>query len=757
MQQSAPPAPALQPEGQPMPQGMPGLPQAPVEEDQPAYAPYQEEDPAIGHKKLIAWIDKANIAEELDESLLGALGARCAREYDIDLGTRSEWEERSKAAMDLAMQIAKAKQHPWPGAANIVYPLMTVAAVQFAARSYPAIIQNRNVVKGVVVGPDKGIPQIGQDGSPVVMMTPQGPQPQWAQPPGSKRERARKIGEHMSWQLLCEMKEWEEGTDKLLHILPVIGCCFRKSYFDPAMGRNISALVMAQNVVINYWAPSLDRVRISEDIKLYPSEIEEMVRAGLFIEHEYGTAEDSAGDEDAPHEFVEQHRTLDLDEDGYPEPYVVTYHKRSHKIARIKARYDADGVHINRQGQVAKIEPIQYYTKYDFLPSLDGGIYGTGYGQLLGPINAAVNTSLNMMFDAAHLQTMGGGFVGRGLSMNSGSLKFKLGEWKVVNAPGQTVRESIVPLQHAGPSAQLYQLLVFLIEAGKEVASVKDALTGEAAAATMQPTTLMALIEQGLKVFTAIYKRIHRGLGEEYSKLYKLNQKYLQYQTRFQIGDEWKTITKDDYAKGGGVEPISDPAMVSDMQRAAKAQFLQGFRGQPDVNQPELLTRIWDAAQVDEPEKLHAQQQPPNPELIAKAAEMELKGHEMEAKIASLKFQQLKDLTQAVLNLANADKVVGDGHLAWIEQHIDAYRAQMESLMQPAGKGQEGEGDDGGEGEAPQRLAPPPGGLQGPLPGMSDQLPGDGSMAAPFPDARQSRSGNWYPGHPATARNIGGM
>ena len=69
---------------------------------------------------------------------------------------------------------------------------------------------------------------------------------------------------------------------------------------------------------------------------------------------------------------------------------------KSSPIARIVARYDADWVRVNRSsGQVVRIEPVDYYTQYDFWPSLDGGIYGTGLGQLLGPINEAVNTNLN--------------------------------------------------------------------------------------------------------------------------------------------------------------------------------------------------------------------------------------------------------------------------------------------------------------------------------------------------------------------------
>lgn len=695
------------------------------QDDLAQFEPQDQDDQAEDRpdpRRLLSFIDHPNIANELEEDQLNQIGQKVVRERQLDDDTRADWKMRSEAAMDMAMQVAKAKQHPWQGASNVIYPLMTVAAVQFAARAYPAIVQGRNVVKGVVVGPDNGIPQVAPDGSPAVQMNQQGqPQPVWAQKPGSKRDRALRIGQHMSWQLLVEMKEWEEGTDKLLHILPIVGCCFRKTYFDKGLGRHVSRLVLPQHMVIQYMAESMERApRLSEDIRLYPNEIEENVRAGLFIEHEYGVAADSNGDDDAPHEFIEQHRRLDLDEDDYPEPYIVTVHKATGKVARITAGFDRENIEFDRDGRVIRIEAIAYYTKYDFMPSLDGGIYGTGYGQLLGPVNAAVNTSLNMMFDAAHLQNTGGGFVGRGLSMHSGSMRFKLGEWKIVNSPGQTVREAIVPLQHQGPSAQLYQLLVFLVEAGKEIASVKDALTGEAAAATMQPTTLMALIEQGLKVFTAIYKRVHRACASEYDKLYRLNRVYLQRQARFQVGDEWKTVTQEDYARGGGVIPISDPAMVSDMQKAAKAQFLMGFNNHPLVKQDELLRRVFDAGQIEDPDKL-MQPQPANPEIMAKVAEMELKGHEAEAKIGSAKAQQIKDLTQAVLNLANADKAVGDAHLGWIEQHIDMYRMQIEALSTPAQGTQEpGEGEGVPAAPVAQHLPAPPPALGGaPMPGSA--------------------------------------
>jgi chaperonin GroES len=673
---------------------------------------------AFDHQRLIENIQNPNIAEDLDEDVLSSIGQKVRREHQIDLDTRSDWERESREAMDLAMQVAEEKTFPWPKASNIIYPALTVAAIQFAARSYPAIVQGRNVVKGVVTGADDGQPMINQaTGQPYIQNTPKGPQPVWLVAPGAKGERAKRIGEHMSWQLLDEITEWEEETDKMLHALPIIGCCFRKSLYDPSMGCNASMLVLAQNLVINYHAKSMERApRLTEHLQFYPYEIEEQVRAGLFLDLTYDASGSGSQDEDAPREFLEQHRWWDLDEDGYPEPYIVTIHKETGKVARIVARYDAEGVHLSRTTkQIAKIEPIHFYTKYDFLPNPDGGIYGVGFGKLLGPINRAVNTTLNQMFDAGSLQVTGGGFIGRGPSLHAGSLRFKLGEWKQVNVPGQTLKESIVPFNHPGPNAVMFSLLGMMIDAGKEVASVKDILAGDVNAQTMQPTTLLALIEQGLKVFTGIFKRVNRSLKKELDKLYRLNRIYLQNESRYQVGEEWRTIRKDDYAEGGGVRPVADPTMVSDMQRMARAQFLQSYQNDPNIKRVEVIKRIFAAADIEKPDELINEENPPNPQILAATADLELKGEKTKADVATAKATQMEKLSAAVLNLAKADKENESVRLEDTAQYIKLLEIQMNALLQPA--------DDRGQG-GPGQAQPPPGPPEQP-PGL-DQGAGPG-------------------------------
>ena len=611
-------------------------------------------------QRLIRWSDPTktlNICDEIienvsdGESLLGRIGQRVVREYEIDLMSRSEWERSMDKALKLAMQVAEGKTSPWQGASNVVFPLVATAAIQFNARAFPAIVQGQDVVKGIVVGDDSGVPAIDpRTQQPVMDMD--GNVVVWQVKPGAKRARADRVAQHMSWQFTSEQSEWIEETDRLLIMLPIIGCMFRKTFFDMQAGRNASVLATAKDVVINYWAKSTDTApRISELIKLYPYEIIEEERAGTFLKDvQYGMAEGALdGDEDAPHALIEQHRRWDLDGDGYPEPIVVTVHKQTAKVVRIVARYDPEGIRLNKDtNQIQRIDQVLYYTKYDFLPNMEGGIYGFGLGRLLNPINEAVDTTLNQMFDAETLRIHGGGFLGKGLGMKSGQTTLRMGEWKVVNALGATIKDSIVPMVHQGASPVLFQLLGFLIEAAKELASNTEVLSGNQSKGNVPATTTLALIEQGLKVFTAVYKRIYLAEQSEFLKQYRLNRLYLNNSTQYQRGDEWKTITREDYTQNTGIEPIADPSMVSDMQMLARAEVLEKYREDPVVNRKAVLERIFKYAKIDDIEELLDTDQPPDP-LLVKKLQIEEMGK---------KADVLQKMSASILNLANADKVI---------------------------------------------------------------------------------------------------
>lgn len=627
-------------------------------------------------------VKSKNIAEMLEDAEISIIGSTAKREYQLDYDSRREWRKDIDKAMDIALQVKQPKTFPWKDASNVKYPLLTTASIQFAARAYPAIVNNASVAKCKIVGSDAGVPQVDERGQPIPDPQSVDPEtgeptaPLWEKPPGAKRQRGDRVARHMSWQLTDEMEEWEADTDRLMHVLPITGVAFRKSWFDPIKGRNCSKLVMPQDLVINYDAKSMeDAPRMTYEFQLYPHQVTERVREGLYLDQPLGGSEN--GDDDGPMDFLEQHRLLDLDEDGYPEPYIVTLHKKTGYVMRIVARFDGDSLFLNDAAEVKKITPHVYFTLYGFIPNPESAIYFLGFGKLLGPINESVNTALNQMFDSATLQITGGGFIGNGIRIPKGSLRFRPGEYKVVASGGQKLADSIFKMDHSGPSPVLFQLLGLLIDAGKEISSVQDVMMGDTGNTEQTATTTLALIEQGMKSFSAIFKRIHRSLGKELKVLYDLNRRFMPEEQYFNVLDEMDAVSQSDYQTGDfDIVPISDPAMVTDMQRMAKADYLKQFIGDQYFNQMEIRTRMMDAANVDT-DRLLQEPGPPPRDLTAEAkflkavGELRLKKEMQPAEITKLLTSALKDVTssqagEGAMGVGQAEEV--------IEEINDEYR-----------------------------------------------------------------------------------
>lgn len=524
-----------------------------------------------------SFIQQINISLMLEKDVLSKIGMEVTRGYDIDKGSRSDWEQKTKTAMDLAMQVIETKTFPWNNAANVKYPLITTAAIQFSARAYPAIISGANVVKGMVTGPDED---------------------------GEKKKRAERIGHHMSYQLLNQIQEWDEDMDKLLLQLSIVGCAFRKTYYDNSLGRNCSDMVEAKYLVFNHAVPFRKLRRVTHEIPLFKNDVIERIRSGLFNEIELGMPDGEDSDEDGQFDFLEQHCWYDLDKDGYKEPYIVTVHKKTSEVVRVVARFEEEGIYLNEKGEVSKILPVDYFTKFSFMPNPDGGSYDAGLWLLLTPINETVNTTINQLLDAATKANTGGGFIGSGLRMKGGVVKFAPGEYKQLDSTGGKIADNIYHMESPAPSGTMFQLLGMLIEAGKDISSVKDILTGEQQG-DQTATTTLALIEQGQKVFSAIYKRVHRALKQEYKKLYRLNKLYMQPEEYYMFQDKAQPILLQDYqGDETDVAPVSDPDLVSDTQRLTQAEALMRFIGDPLFNQMALRERYLTAIKEANPEQL---------------------------------------------------------------------------------------------------------------------------------------------------------
>ena len=640
----------------------------------------------IKHLKLEKILQSENLAEEFDNTDLNRIAAVVKSGYETDVNSRKEWEERMESAMKLALQVMEEKTFPWPKCANVKFPLITIAALQFSSRAYPALISDNRVVKTRVIGAD---------------------------PDGSKLARAEAISQHMSYQILEEDEAWEEEMDRLLIAIPIMGCAFKKSYFDSYKGHNVSECVHAWDLVVDYFARSIDTAaRITHVIYRTPNEIKERMRGGSFLEFDIKQADlqqtpveqtrneirgrTPSNDSNASHRLLEQHVWLDLDGDDYDEPYVVTYHDPTGKICRIIRRFENEDV-VFRGTRVVRIKPHRYFTKYGFIPSPDGGFYDLGFGALLGPINETVNTNINQLIDAGTMATTGGGFLGRGIRIKGGKLSFAPNEWKKVEQTGDDLRKHIIPLPVREPSGVLFNLLGLLIQYGERISSVTDMMAGENPGQNQPATTSMAVLDQGMKIFSGIFKRIYRSMKEEFRKLYILNQRFLEPQQYFEIMDTGETgeIALDDYRSGdpNDIKPAADPNMIADSQRLLQAEALSArSMSVPGYNQSAVEKRYLEAMKIQDINEVYPTDEqgqpvipaPPNPEIQTTMAELEFEREKFQfeqmEKISRLEMDGLKLDAEimkiestAILNMAKAE-----GEEAG--RQFDQYKADLENM-----------------------------------------------------------------------------
>jgi chaperonin GroES len=492
------------------------------------------------------------------------------------------------------------------------------------------------------------------------------------------------------------MKDWEEGVDQLLFTLPAIGCTFKKSHFDSIERQNISQMVFADDLIVNYYEESLERApRVTHRIYLHHNEIVERINSGIFIKFDIAelgqpTSEETSDiDEDTPHLFLEQHRWYDLDGDGYQEPYVVTVHEQSQKLVRISARYATDGIirESDEQGipkpngKIIKINPEQYFTRFLFMPAIDGGFYGMGFGSLLMSNNSAINTLINQLLDAGSLSNRQSGFLGRGLKLGKGkSIQPKSGEWLPVESTGDDLRKNVFAMPIREPSAVLFQLLGLLIDSGKELAGMTEILAGNSPGANVPAESVLALIEQGLQVYSAIHKRIHRAQYKEFQKIKRLNALYLDQMTYSTALDDPDAIVQPDFnSKDYDVFPVSDPNSTTMMQRLMKAKAMLELRGQ-GLNDMEIMRRYLLAMDVQDVDKLFPEEEKENPEEQLSIQKMQAEIEELNAKIEKLNAETEKILADIPKSQIDQEKTVAG--IMNDDRKLDIQEAQVANQIE---------------------------------------------------------------------------
>lgn len=585
------------------------------------------------------FIDSPDLTDRFKEEDLRKLGDLCYSGYARDLRSRGPWLRQNSAALDFAMQVSKEKSFPWPGCANVIFPLITIGALQFSARAYPNLIQGDQLIKYRLRDPD---------------------------PTGALTRRAERIGRHMSWQMLEEDEGWEEEHDTLLIYLSVAGTAFTKTFWCPGEKTPISEFITAKDLVVDYWAKSMEKAaRKSQLLTMYRNGIYERIMDHTFRDvrdekwyESPSTASSSSNDqderdglfppepdEDSAYQLIEQHRWLDLDKDGYAEPYIVTFDKDSRSVVRLCARFEREeDVERNAAGRITRIQPTEYFTKWSFIPPIDGSLMGIGFGTLLGPINETVNSSINQLLDAGTLNNASGGFLGRGAKLRSGDNNFDPFQWHRVDGTGDDIRKSVFPLNSIlkEPPQVMFQLLSLLIQYGDRISGATETMVGENPGQNTPAETFRGMTEHGQQIYSSIFKRIWRSMKGEARLRYDCNARYLPMARTF--GPSGSRIYSSDYSGSNrAIAPVADPNVSSATMRmwqadslAQRAYTVDGY-DRPEVEKLWLRSRRIEGAEhlFKGPGKV-----PPLPNMKMMQEEMKLKGIQMRLQQEMQKFTQ---------------------------------------------------------------------------------------------------------------------
>lgn len=562
--------------------------------------------------------------DEYDADLINKIKRDVKEGYTQDLNSRSAWLSVVKKVMDIATMSIQHKSDPWDNCSNVKYPLIPMTALRYAADTYPLIIKNNKLVYPDVIGFD---------------------------PNGQLEQVAQLIASHMSYQCLIESDTWEAEMDKTLHVYPIVGVAFKKTYYDPMLSKNVSELCLHDEIIVNDNIKSLETApRITHILHKTTNELIELMRYGYFCEVETEDLDKNTEteiEEKDYHKLLEQHCYLDLDEDGYKEPYIVTYHEKLDKILRIVARFDISEVKYNDKKKVCCIKPIQYFTDFHAIPRPDGKFHSLGLGTLLLHPNEVINTLFNQLIDKGSLQNRRPIIATKFAGLPGGLQLIKPGQVTIarLEGPDMNLEDQIKVLDLGEPSQTLAEILEIMMNSSKEFASMTEVATGASGAEDVKSGVVNVLQENSQKVFSAMQTRLERSLTKEFEKLYRLNTIYLSPVAQFKTLDGAQTISKDLYKQvKDQIKMVGNPNLSSVSNKLNKygmiSQLSQMFPGV--INGPSFVMAELKEAEIPNPQSLiNPPQQPqPNPDLMKIQAQQQQHQQEMQLKAAELQLKQ---------------------------------------------------------------------------------------------------------------------
>jgi hypothetical protein len=532
-----------------------------------------------------------NLAEYVSASVLQSLAGDLAGDIDNDKASRKEWEKSYVEGLKLLGLQMEERTEPWNGACGVFHPMITEAVVRFQAETITETFPARGPVRTKIVGKDSL----------------------------ETREKAANVEEDMNFELTENMVEFRAEHERMLWSLPATGSAFKKVYFDPSLGRQVSMFIPAEDIILPYGATDLDTChRVTHVMRKTKNEIIKLQQSGFYLDDvelsdptreqtEIQKAKDKeTGFSDLNDEryiLLECHVDLDLegyeDEDeegeqtGIMLPYVVTIIKGTNDILSIRRNWkEDDDLKLKRQ----------HFVHYQYIPGF--GAYGFGLFHLIGGFAKSATSLMRQLVDAGTLSNLPGGLKSRGLRIKGDDTPIAPGEWRDVDIGSGNIRDNILPLPYKEPSATLYNLLNNIVEEGRRFASTSDMKVSDMSANAPVGTTL-ALLERQLKVMSAVQARVHFALKQELKLLKNLIRDYTDPDYTYDPEYGNRKAKQADYDLVD-VIPVSDPNAATMSQRVVQYQaVIQMAQMAPDIyNLPELHRGMLDVLGIKNADKL---------------------------------------------------------------------------------------------------------------------------------------------------------
>jgi hypothetical protein len=534
----------------------------------------------------------ANLAEEMPDRELGRIAGELLSEYDANKASRQEWEDAYANGLELLGFSYEERTQPFRGSSGVTHPLLAEAATQFQAQAFNELLPASGPVRTAIVGAETR----------------------------DKQQQSQRVRQFMNYYITNVMEEYTPELDQMLFYLPLAGSTFKKVYFDENMGRAVSKFVPAEHLVVPYETSDLETCpNITQTLRISLNELRKKQISGFYLDIPVlpGQAEgDSVTDEinridgmspnqiDYDCTLLECHVDLDIegyeekDDDGEPTgikvPYVVTISQDNGQILSIRRNYREDD-DMKRK--------IQYFVHYKFLPGF--GFYGLGLIHTIGGLSRTATAALRQLIDAGTLSNLPAGFKARGLRIRDDDDPLQPGEFRDVDAPGGAIRDSLMPLPFKGPDGTLFQLLGFVVDAGRRFATITDMKVGDGNQQAAVGTTI-ALLEQGSRVMSAVHKRLHYAMRLEFKILSRVMSESLPDEYPYAVEGEDSAVKATDFDDRVDVIPVSDPNVFSQAQRIALAQTkLQLAGAAPDLhNMYEVYRDMYDALGVKDTDRI---------------------------------------------------------------------------------------------------------------------------------------------------------